>query len=88
MQFDNLKQKLSRWKHKTATEFPGRADLVDMIPDPKGIGIEKLGLGGLVNTDTCAATQKERRLIVETVGGRCHEQDCWNHLRNVWINGM
>ena len=59
-----------------------------MIPDPKEIRIEKLGLGGSVNTDTCAAAQKERRLIVQKIGGRCHEQDCWNHLRNVWINGM
>ena len=59
-----------------------------MIPDPEEIRIEKLGLGGSVNTDTCAAAQKERRLIVQKIGGRCHEQDCWNHLRNVWINGM
>ena len=88
MQFSNLKNKLSRWKHKTALEFPGRSDLVDMIPDPNEIDITKLGHGGSVNTDTCAAAQKERRLILQEVGGRCHEQDCWNHLRNVWINGM
>lgn len=59
-----------------------------MIPDPDSIDIKKLGDGGSVGTDTCAAAQKERKILVKTIGGRCHEQDCMNHLRNVWINGM
>ena len=33
-----------------------------------------------------------RRILVDIVsqidGGLVHEQDCFNHLRNIWINGV
>lgn len=41
--------------------------------------------------DTCNSAQKTRRILVEIVGqlgGVVHEQDCFHHLRNVWINGI
>ena len=91
LQLDNLKCRLKRWKEVTAREFPDRPDLLEMIPDPDSIDIKKL-TAGCVTTDTCNSARKSRRIIVEMVaqldGGVVHEQDCFHHLRNVWINGV
>ena len=55
------------------------------------IDIKKL-TDGAVTTDTCNSARKTRRILVEIVaqidGGVVHEQDCFHHLRNVWINGI
>ena len=60
-----------------------------MIPDADKIDIKKL-TDGAVTTDTCNSAQKTRRILVGIVsqidGGVVHEQDCFHHLRNVWIN--
>ena len=75
----------------TAREFPDRPDLLDLIPDVDKIDINKL-TNGCVTTDTCNSAQKTRRILVKIVseidGGIVHEQDCFHHLRNVWINGV
>ena len=75
----------------TAREFPDRLDLLALIPDVDKIDINKL-TDGAVTTDTCNSARKSRRILVEMVskidGGVVHEQDCFNHLRNVWINGV
>ena len=63
-------------------------DLLDLIPKPDSIDIDKLDNGGTITTDTCNAAQKVRRLLVEHINGTVNEQDCMQHLRNVWINGV
>jgi len=82
---------LNRWREVTAREFPNRPDLLELIPDVDTINIKKL-TDGAVTTDTCNSAQKTRRILVEIVsqidGGIVHEQDCFHHLRNVWINGI
>ena len=74
----------------TIREFPDRSDLLELIPDMSSIDISKL-TDGAVTTDTCNSARKARRILVEIVsqidGGVVHEQDCFHHLRNVWING-
>ena len=63
--------------------------------------IVKLGKGGVLTSYICNFARKMRRLIVEQVhedvealrkekydGIRVLEIDCWNHLRNIWIEGM
>ena len=87
-QLDKLKQRLARWKEITKREFPNRPDLLEMIPSPDSINVDKLGKGGTITTDTCNAAQKVRRLLVEYINGTVNEQDCMQHLRNVWINGV
>ena len=87
-QLDNLKHRLTRWREVTAREFPDWPDLLDRIPDPEGVNIDKLGDGGTITTDTCNATQKISCLLVEYIHGTVNEQDCMQHLRNVWINGV
>ena len=69
-------------------EFNDRPDLLLLIPDPDSINIDNLGDGGTITTDTCNAAQKVRRLLVEYINGTVNEQDCMQHLRNVWINGV
>ena len=41
----------------------------------------------MINTDTCAAAQKLRRILTEAVPG-AYDFDCMHHLRNVWIGGV
>ena len=59
-----------------------------MIPNPDSINIDKLGKGGTIITDTCNAAQKVYRLFVECINGTMNEQDCMQHLRKVWTNGV
>ena len=87
-QLNKLKERLARWKEVTESEFPNRPDLLDLIPSSESINIDKLGEGGAINTDTCNAAQKNRRILVDYINGNVNEQDCMQHLRNVWINGV
>ena len=59
-----------------------------MIPYPDNIVINKLGDGGTITTDTCNTARKIRRILVKAIYGCVNEQDCMQHLRNVWINGV
>ena len=72
-------------------EFPNQPDLLALIPDTDKIDIKKL-TNRCITTDTCNSARKMRRILVDVVlqidGGVVHEQDCFNHLRNVWINGV
>ena len=75
----------------TAREFPDCPDLLNLILDVDKIDIDKL-TNGCVTTDTCNSAQKTRRILVKIVseidGGIVHEQDCFHHLHNLWINGV
>ena len=62
-------------------EFP---ELVDLIPSPMEINMDKLD-GGSVMTDTCNSAQKCNRLLVSVVNGTVYSLFCHNHLRNVWV---
>ena len=87
-QLDKLKDRLKRWKEVTRREFTDRPDLLLLIPDPDSINIDKIGGGGTITTDTCNAVQKVCRLLVEYIISTVNKQDCMQHLRNVWINGV
>ena len=65
-----------------------RPDLLELIPNQDSINIDKLRDGGTIKTDTCNAAQKILRLLVEHIHGSVNEQDCMQHLSNVWINGV
>jgi len=86
-----LKQSSKRWTEVPAREFLDRPDLLALIPDTDKIDIKKL-TDGCITTDTCHPAHKTRRILVDIVsqidGGVGHVQDCFNHLRNVWINGV
>ena len=88
IQITKLRHHLQRWKQVTAREFPDISDLLYMIPYPDIIYINNLGDGGTITTDTCNDARKVRRLLVKYIDGCVNEQDCMQHLRNMWINGV
>ena len=90
MQLEILKQSLKRWREVTAREFPNRPDLLQMIPTPNGIDIEKLGNGGALSSDTCNSARKTRQFLVELIekqDGIAHEVDCVQYRHCVWFDG-
>ena len=88
-------ERLKRWAEVCKREYP---TYEHNIPKDIGMNIGKLSCGGTVNSDTCNAARKTRRLIVTKIeeaeielnraGANVLEIDCWNHLRNVWLGGM
>ena len=58
-------------------------DNSDLVPSPDEIDTAKLSKG-VINTDTCNAAQKFRRILVEHIPG-AYEYDCMHHLRNIWV---
>lgn len=94
---------LDHWRSVTATLYPSRPELVEMIPPSSDLNIAKLGKGsgGNVMTDTCNGAKKLQRLIIEEVkamavsdGVNITDEQlvvrsgvCWQHLRNIWFEG-
>ena len=87
--------RLNCWKEVIEIKYPlYKHD----ISDDDAMSIGKLGEGGTVNTDTCNAARKTRRILVSSIANAADEMnvsrrnilevDCWNHLRNVWLGGM
>ena len=87
------------WREVTKRMFPDRDDLLDRLPLPTDLTLSKLAKGSLM-TDTCTTARKIRRLLVEAVtkaakdsgmsddGITIFEQDCWDHLRNIWFEAV
>ena len=51
----------------TKREYLGRQDLLDIIPSPCQLLIEKIAKGGWIMTYTCNAARKCRRLLFEAI---------------------
>ena len=88
LQLDKLNHSLTRWRDITKRKFPGRPDLLDMIPQPDSINIYKLGEGGTISIDMCNSAKHFCRLLVEHINGHVNQQECMQHLRNVCIKGV
>ncbi len=58
--------------------------MVDMIPHPDSIDINKLE-GGSVVTDTCNGARKTNWLAGAEVDGVVYSMFCFHHLRNIWV---
>jgi hypothetical protein len=68
-----------------------------MIPQSNELTLNKLAKDGLVSTDNCNTACKTQRLLCELIKKLCFEKgltedkvdvlenDCWNHLQNVWF---
>ena len=61
---------LERWRAVIAKMYPGQAH---SIPDPKKVGLHRLGDGCLLITDTCNGALKFRQLLIELVARRVEE---------------
>ena len=98
--FKEGQQLLDQWRETTKRMFPGRDDILDLIPKSIDLTLAKLGRNGMVMTDTCRTAQKFRRLLVASIEGICleagmspdeikmFEGDCWHHLRNIWFGAV
>ena len=54
---------LDTWRAVTFREFPGRQDLLDLIPKAYQLTLGKLAKGGWIMTDTCNPARRFRRLL-------------------------
>ena len=71
-----------------------------MIPESNQLLLTKLTQDGMVSTDTCNTAHKTQRLLCEVIKNlgfekgmseddiHVLENDCWNHLRNVWFSAV
>ncbi len=92
---DNAQQLLRGWIDVTKEMYPGD-DIVSSIPLPDDASFLKLR-NGFITTDTCSQAKNVRRDLIlaikelarekgdDTDEFEMHELDCWNHLRNLWI---
>ena len=79
-----MKVRLEHVRPVSKKEFP---NLEDPIPSSDNLDIKNLE-DGSVNTDSCHAAQKGRRLLTEVIPGQVWQQDCHHHVRNVWFKAM
>ena len=80
-----LKPRLTRLREIVKEQHPGNQALLDSIQSEDGITTKKLE-DAWFTTDNCAAARKVQRLAEDA--WKSKGQNCWNHLRNTWINGM
>ena len=55
------------WRAITLREFPGRQDLMDILPMDSQLTLAKLAMGGWIMTDTCNPARRFRRLLIEAI---------------------
>ena len=91
---------LDHWREVTRSMFPGRRDLVELIPEAAKLSLSKLAKGAALMTDTCNPARKFCKLLIRAIVDiakeegmtdksiKVYEADCWHHLRNVWIGAV
>jgi hypothetical protein len=98
---DKLTQLVAELKNEVSKRlYPSRQDLFIMIPQLQALTLAKLANDGMVSMDTCNTACKTRRLLCEAIRTVAIEQglreesinvmenDCWNHLHNVWFGAV
>ena len=95
--FKEGRDRLTAWRAVTARQYPGREDLLALIPLATDLTLAKLAKGGYLTTDTCNPARAFRRRFKASIikiainEGMTQEEiclfevDCWHHLRNVWF---
>jgi hypothetical protein len=91
---------LEGWRRILKRLHPHCQDLINMIPQSNELTLTKLAKDGMVSTDTCNTARKTQRLLCEVIRKLCFEKwlmqdeinvlenDCWNHLQNVWFGAV
>ena len=65
--FQTGRQMIDRWRDLTSRMYPNWPELLTRIPQANGLTISNLDYGGCVKTDSCNATRKYCRLLVESI---------------------
>ncbi len=93
-------QLLDDWRIVLKRLYPSHQDLLNMIPPSQALTLAKLANDGMVSTDTCNTACKTRCLLCKAIRTVAIEQglreesinimenDCWNHLHNVWFGAV
>ena len=71
--FNELAQLLADWIKMTEEMYPGREDLVNLIPRPSSMCVSKL-LNGMISTDTCNTARLTRSTVINQIYGICIEK--------------
>ena len=58
---------LQTWRVVTQRVYPGRADLLALLPKPSDLSLSKLTNGGWIMTDTCNPARKFRKLFMAAI---------------------
>ena len=69
-----------------ALHYPDREDLLEMIPTAASIDAKKKFAKTIWTSDTCTTATRTRKINMAVVGSKTQsEQDCFNHLRGVFL---
>ena len=82
---ESLKHRLVRLREVLTEMHPNDAHIFADVSSPDMIDTSKLDKAWFT-TDNCSTARKLQRLAEET--WNCLGQNCWNHLRNTWVNAM
>jgi hypothetical protein len=68
--FNESTQLLADWIKTTEEMYPGRDDLVNLIPRPSSMCVSKL-LNGMISTDTCNTARLTQSTVINHIYGIC-----------------
>jgi len=71
--FHESAQLLADWIETTKEMYPGREDLVNLIPKPSSMCVSKL-LNGMISTDTCNTTRLTWSTVINHIYRICIEK--------------
>ena len=78
---------LTAWREITKREYPGRQDLLAMIPSPCHLSIAKISKSGWIMTDTCNAARKFRRLPIDAITEISNKEGMASNQINIFEAG-
>ena len=95
---ENAQKLLKGWREVTKELYPDDEDILALIPLPEAATLTK-ARDAYITTDTCSQAKNVRTQMIKAIKDlavkegicentedfRMHELDCWNHLRNLWI---
>jgi hypothetical protein len=104
--FARLREFMEGWEKTCKRMYPNHKW---SGPDPIRCGLQRLGGGGAIQSDTCTPARCTKRLLAEQIAKqvaeknpdwvslseaeqeeatRVHCQDCWQHIRNIFLAAM
>ena len=75
-------------RNHVASKHPDCPDLLVIILSTDGIDIQKILAHSVWTTDTLYAVTLVCKMDVEKFGNGLLQQECHNHLQNLWVGGL
>ena len=104
--FARLREHMEGWERTCKQLYPNHKW---SGPEARLCGLQRLGSGGAIQSDTCTPARCTKRLLAEAIAKqvaekhenwaelsesqqeeatRVHCQDCWQHIRNIFLSAM